>query len=121
MSVVFVVWLATLGIGVGVAVLAWLRDPEDGGKALRLSALASLPGLLPLGEYLVRTLYDAPGRYVVRWPFFIGCLLGLVLLIGSFLDAPSRDLHAKWQLARLIHVVAWATGSMVSVAMLLDV
>ena len=121
MTVVFVLWLLTLSIGAGVWVVVWRYAPEAGGTALRLSALASFPSLLPLGEYLVRSLHDAPERYVVRWPFFIGCMFGVVLLIGSFLDAPSRDLHGKWQLARLFHVFAWATESIVSVAMLLDV
>jgi hypothetical protein len=59
--------------------------------------------------------------YWVRWPFLLGSLLGLLFLIASHLELPLRGPARMPILARLVHVVAWATGVVVAVALVLDV
>lgn len=84
--------------------------------------MAGIPSLLPLCEYAVRAFRGTTqAGFFVRWPFFIGCFLGFILLVGSFLDSPPGQLNAKWELGRLVHVVSWATSLIVSVGLVLDV
>ncbi|MCW5833969.1 MAG: hypothetical protein KIS78_16335 [Labilithrix sp.] len=124
MTAVFVIWLLSSGIGLGLLLLIALRPPSDGlvGDALRRSGVATVPAVLPALEYVVRLVREfSSATYYVRWPLFLGCLCGLFFIVASFMDAPFSRLAMKWSLVRMIHVLSWGSTAILSIAMLLDV
>jgi hypothetical protein len=115
-------WLVALAIGTilwGWTLALGLRGADR--AALARSALATAPAVLPITEWAVRLLWDSPGFFLVRWPFFAANLLGGLLLLGSFLDAPPGAVDRRADAARIAHAITWCTGSLVSLTMVLDV
>lgn len=114
MTAISSLWL--LSSFVGLSVLLWvllrpLSDPEA-DAAIRRSGMAGLPSLLPV--------VASTTGFCTRCLFVLGSLGGFAFLVASFLDAPYREFHGRWQVARLTHIVAWTCGSIVAVTMLLD-
>src|SRR5689334_997623 len=117
-----IVWLTLCALGPGSLLLLAARPPSDptAATALRRSGLASIPALLPAIEYIIRVhvLHSfADGSYYVRWPLFLGCVCAIVFIVGSFLEAPLRELRFKWSLLRLMHLIAWASTLLLSIGM----
>jgi hypothetical protein len=102
----FCVWLTTLVMSVVVLMSTAWQPPENQQVAIALERCAL--GLVPAG--LVS----------VHWAFLLGSGLAVVPLMGSFLDAPSRDLPPKWRVARWCFVLAWGSGTCVAVTSVIE-
>jgi hypothetical protein len=122
MNAIVYLWLAAAGAGVVGVLAVLLRPPpdRDAMRAVRWSAVALAPSALPLAEYGLRRIGNVwVLSHYVAGAFMLASLVGAIFVIGSFLDWPFSRRSPAWQFARLAHVCAWATGAIVSVAMVL--
>lgn len=121
---VFAIWLVSLGVGMPVLLYAHLGRIEDADvvQAIRRSGIALAPSVIPIGHYTVWRLtgYSLSGP-AVGGLLLLGSVAGLPLIVASFLDAPVTSMAQGWNVARLSHVVGWASGLIIAVGHILDV
>jgi hypothetical protein len=119
-SAIFALWCASVAFGAFAA--AYLKRKRGTlHKAIRLTGVALVPGLLPLGERGLQALVRSVAPLSTRGPFLLLTLLAGLCIIGSYWEYPTSELDDFVGWLRRAHVLGWACALVMGVSMVLDV